>query len=418
MVSDSSFSNQEPTDSEALSPGEGFAPAEDLFQGEYSPPAVLDEGVRRGEQQLALLKTITARLGRTSPEELAPAVPFLGRLIPGAERCIILLFNPGKNILHTETVVNLPPEFILALDYNEQRTRLLTTTAEQANSSLVIYLPGNKPFSSLWRIAQREDIKTFWLIPWRDRNGGLLGAILFGSARAFSPSQNDLAVATLLTEWMLAAWHEVQARQENERFRSAFDNSSSSPQGSRKYVEPDFISVLSHELLSPLTLIKGYTATLLQLGDAVTEEQKKKYIRGIDAATGKLTRLLESFRDISRLESSTPNLALQSTFLPDLLRKTVSGIQAQTTKHVIKLRLFRPLPPVNIDRQKMEQVLTNLLVNAVKYSPQGGEIELAVKPAQDSEKLREILGWAPSVSLEVGLIDTYQWISKQVAASQ
>jgi signal transduction histidine kinase len=166
----------------------------------------------------------------------------------------------------------------------------------------------------------------------------------------------------------------------------------SSHQEQPKHVGPDVISILSHELLSPLALIKGYTATLLHLGDATTEKQKRKYIRGIDSATNKLSRLLENFRDISRLESSAPNLAMESTSLPGLLRKTISGIQGQTTKHVIKLRLFRPLPPVNVNSQKIEQVVTNLLVNAIRYSPQGGDIEVSIKRALDKEKLREILG--------------------------
>jgi signal transduction histidine kinase len=162
----------------------------------------------------------------------------------------------------------------------------------------------------------------------------------------------------------------------------------------RKQTEPDVISVLSHELLSPLTLIKGYAATLLQLGGAITEEQKTQYLRGIESSTNKLTRLLENFRDISRLEAGTPNLVVQPTSLPDLLRKTISEIQSQTTKHVIKLRLVRPLPRVNIDRQKVEQLMTNLLVNAMKYSPQPGDIEVVVRQAQDREECRGMPGEA------------------------
>jgi signal transduction histidine kinase len=87
-----------------------------------------------------------------------------------------------------------------------------------------------------------------------------------------------------------------------------------------------------------------------------------------------------------------PNLAVQSTFLPDLLRKTIAEIQSQTTKHVIKPRIFRPLPMVNIDRQKIEQLMTNLLFNAVKYSPQGGDIKVSIRQAKDKERLGEILG--------------------------
>ena len=171
-----------------------------------------------------------------------------------------------------------------------------------------------------------------------------------------------------------------------------------------KPIEPDVMSVLSHELLSPLTLIKGYAATLLQLGEAITEEQKRQYLRGIESATNKLTRLLENFRDISRLETGNAGLFVQATFLPDLLLQTVSEIQSQTTKHVIKLRLVRPLPRVNIDRRKIEQLMSNLIVNAVKYSPRGGNIEVMVRQVYDEEELRKIFGATFSLKMPCVII--------------
>ena len=72
-------------------------------------------------------------------------------------------------------------------------------------------------------------------------------------------------------------------------------------------------------------------------------------------------------------------------------------MQSQTTKHVIKLRVFRPLPRLDIDRQKIEQLMSNLLVNAVKYSPQGGDIEVVVRQARDKDELKEIPGEAPPI---------------------
>ena len=86
---------------------------------------------------------------------------------------------------------------------------------------------------------------------------------------------------------------------------------------------------------------------------------------------------------------------VQPTPLPDLLRKTISEIQSQTTKHVIKLRVFRPLAQANIDPQKIEQVMTNLLVNAVKYSPRGGDIEVTVRQANSEQDLKQIWGEVP-----------------------
>ncbi len=160
----------------------------------------------------------------------------------------------------------------------------------------------------------------------------------------------------------------------------------------------DAISVLSHELLSPLTLIKGYTATLLELKNAITEEQQERYLRGIETASNRLVRLLENLRDINRLEE-TNSLATHPINLYDLLRSTAAEIQEQTTKHIIKLQPSARLPLVRLDSEKIVQVLNNLLTNAIKYSPQGGDIEVGVMHVQDEVELESLFAGAPDIRL-------------------
>ncbi len=162
--------------------------------------------------------------------------------------------------------------------------------------------------------------------------------------------------------------------------------------------ETNTISVLWHELISPLTLIKGYTATLLHLNDAITEEQKEQYLRGIDSASNRVIRLLENLRDITRLEE-TDAINLLRISLPDLLRQVASEMQNQTTKHVIKIRPGARLPLIKADPEKIELVINNLLVNAVKYSPQGGDIEVETRIIQNEQELRRMFVDAPLVKL-------------------
>lgn len=336
--------------------------------------------------------------------------PTLEHLIPGAERLVILVFNTDTRRLHPEVAVNLTEEFIPVLNYHEDRRRLLTMAVEQADPFLLLNIPGNKQFSFIWRLAHREDVRALWLIPWRDRDGRLLGALLFTLSQIMSPDNQALAAITLLTDWMTMALHEAQARPGSDssdiQDMVGIDRVLNELAGwhrdetpgnlaagkQRKQAEPDAISVLSHELLSPLTLIKGYAATLLQLGEDISEEQKKQYLRSIESASNKLAGLLENFRDTSRIEAGNLNLVVEPTSLPDLLRKTISEMQGQTTKHVIKLHPARPLPRVNIDRRKMEQLMTNLLGNAMKYSPQGGEIEVSVRQVRENEEIDEASG--------------------------
>ena len=417
------------------------------------------------DEQLALLKRIGARpAGGDSGESPILTVPLLGHLIPGVESCVIFFSDPIKHHLSIGASVNLSRYFVELLRVKEQEEGLIAAALERTERYLVIYLPDSSDFESLRKPAHREGIRTLWLVPWRDRDGSLLGALLFASGQAFSPGKQALAAATLLTEWMSAALYEAHSRPDSGpedaldsvgRLETSIGDTEKTPmidlalkqlntpgqeqmdrghnremdshyflgdgdtqsrtmprhkdehgipvlydlstaeQG--KHAEPDTVSVLSHELLSPLTLIKGYTATLLRLADAITEEQKRQYVQGIGSATDRLIHLLEDLRDVSRYEVAPPNLIVEPTSLADLLRKPVSEAQSQTMKHVIRLHLVDPLPSVNVDRQKIEQVMTNLLANAIKYSPEGGDIEVTAWQAHGKHELEEALGEVPAV---------------------
>jgi signal transduction histidine kinase len=166
----------------------------------------------------------------------------------------------------------------------------------------------------------------------------------------------------------------------------------------QKRAKPDGFSMLWHELLSPLTIIKGYTSTLLQLKDDITAEQQMQYIQGIESASNRMIRLMENLRDISRLEEPD-NLYIQRVSLTDMLRTVAHEMQNQTTKHCIKIRPSERMPLVNADPEKIEQVMNNLVMNAIKYSPNGGDIEIEVCTARDEEELWRLFNKTPHIKL-------------------
>jgi signal transduction histidine kinase len=389
---------------------------QDTVDFAWSDGAVLPGVMNSVESELTLLRSIATRLtSRGSPERVTPSVSILNDLIPGIQGCLILLFDPVTHQLRPDMVLNVSKDFIAALERNEQRTHVLATARRQIKLDIPLHIPGNKQFRFLWSTADREGIRTLWLVPWHDRDGSFLGICLFTSGQDFSPSRQALASVMLLIDWLSMVRREARAVEQYRRqpyapstgkdispLSSVGDNTSGMGTNSSPPLpelvtrsEPDAISILSHELLSPLTLIKGYAATLRQLSEVVTKEQREHYYRGIESATNKVIRLLESLRDISQLEGGNGRLLAERTFLADLLREAASEVQNQTAKHVIKLRLPRTLPSLNIDRHKILQVMANLLGNAVKYSPQGGDIEVTAREVQSEEKLREAFRKAP-----------------------
>jgi signal transduction histidine kinase len=163
-------------------------------------------------------------------------------------------------------------------------------------------------------------------------------------------------------------------------------------------VSQDDLSVLWHEILSPLTVIKGYTRTLLELNDVITEDQKKEYLQGIDSASNRMVRLLENLRDISCLEN--PDVWItHPVYLIDILKRIISEIQRQTIQHTIKIRPQGHLPLIRVEPEKIEQVITNLINNAIKYSPDGGEISVDITLVRDEQDLTQLFENAPPIKL-------------------
>lgn len=133
----------------------------------------------------------------------------------------------------------------------------------------------------------------------------------------------------------------------------------------------EVISAVSHELRSPLTSVKGFVSTLINKWDRLSEEQKRHFLLTIQVDADRVTRLLNELLDISRLEAGRLKLRKQRMVVQEIARKVVDRIGPRSEKHLIHLELNGTLPEVFADPDKVEQVLTNLVENAVKYTDGG-----------------------------------------------
>ena len=142
----------------------------------------------------------------------------------------------------------------------------------------------------------------------------------------------------------------------------------------------EFVSTVSHELRTPLTSIKGFIETLLRSGDKLSEENKRKYIIIVKEQAERLIRLVEDLLAVSRLESQSHQLTIRSINIKKAINKVCDSLSAKATDHELRMEIEDGIPNVLADADKLEQVLTNLIDNAIKYSPKGSTIFIKALP--------------------------------------
>lgn len=145
----------------------------------------------------------------------------------------------------------------------------------------------------------------------------------------------------------------------------------------------NFISIVSHELKTPITSIKGYAQMLLRRAEeAGSDERDLKGLRIINDEVERMVDLINQLLDVQRLEMHRLQLNLDHVDLVALTLDTVDRLQMTTSRHTLQPRVPQGSVWVYGDAIRLAQVLSNLIMNAIKYSPAGGPVEVSLEPQQ------------------------------------
>ncbi|MBN2145342.1 MAG: PAS domain S-box protein [Candidatus Aureabacteria bacterium] len=149
-------------------------------------------------------------------------------------------------------------------------------------------------------------------------------------------------------------------------------------------LKDDFVSMVSHDLRSPLATIRAYIDTLVNRVDPEDVDSRTMFLKTIEDETHRLSSLVENMLDIASIESGKIQLECKHMHLDEIVNNVAKLCQMQTQIHTIVPDIALGLPKVNIDKDRMTQVIYNLVNNAVKYSPNGGEIRVKVFEKESS----------------------------------
>jgi two-component sensor histidine kinase len=147
-------------------------------------------------------------------------------------------------------------------------------------------------------------------------------------------------------------------------------------------IKSEFVSVASHELRTPLAAIKNAVQLILTGKTGAINETQVKFLSMAERNINRLMNILNDLLSLSRIESGKMTMKFEDLDLRGLIEFIHSSFKTQTDGKSIRLQMELPpkVPTVYADREKLEQVLTNLMGNAIKFTPEGGEIVISAKP--------------------------------------
>ncbi|MBN2599686.1 MAG: PAS domain-containing sensor histidine kinase, partial [Candidatus Thermoplasmatota archaeon] len=151
------------------------------------------------------------------------------------------------------------------------------------------------------------------------------------------------------------------------------------------HIKSNFLNVTSHELRKSTSTIKGYTEVLLMKSLGPIKEEQQKGLEVILTNTTRLEQLIKDSLDVSRLESGTMKFTPKKTNIARLIKNATGVTQSVADGKQIRItkEIDEGLPELNIDQERITQVLVNLLQNAIRVSPEGSSISMRVNKESD-----------------------------------
>jgi PAS domain S-box-containing protein len=139
----------------------------------------------------------------------------------------------------------------------------------------------------------------------------------------------------------------------------------------------EIVSVVSHEFRTPLTSIQGFSELIRD--DDLSVIEMRDLAADINREAERLNRMINELLDLDRMESGQMTLHLETVDLDSIVRDVVERRRASAPRHTLRLDVDPDLPRLLADRDKLTQVVVNLLDNAIKYSPDGGDVAVCVR---------------------------------------
>jgi signal transduction histidine kinase/uncharacterized protein YigA (DUF484 family) len=224
--------------------------------------------------------------------------------------------------------------------------------------------------SRLW------NVRSLILVPLKAENR-LIGVLRIGRHKANCFSGEHLRLATLIA-------HQAAIIIENAHLYKSLHDAKNELEELNK-IKNEFISMVSHELRTPITAIKGFVKLVLEGETGALNDQQTQFLQIADQSVDRLTVLVSDLLDISRIESGQLKLRLDPVEPKDVIDAAVRNVEAEIARKKLTLtvNLAVPFPQILADRERLVQVFNNLLMNGIKFTPDGGSLTVSAQDKGD-----------------------------------
>ncbi|MGH2807721.1 MAG: ATP-binding protein [Actinomycetota bacterium] len=334
--------------------------------------ATLQRQVREldGLQRLSTLLTSTESLERVIGESILIVSDLLA-----CEKMAILLYDEDRGEL-----VAHPPVIGIDDDHVEDlRIRVaepsLGSTVFRTNTPLM----SNDARTDQWvnaRFRETLGIETVLVVPLASgpRPIGVIEAV---NAKKGYFDADDLRFTTILGGRVASV---IDAKLAREREQSLVRQLREADR-----TKTEFVSMLAHELRGPMTTIMGFGYTLRDQPEVMSEQKRRDVLAIIVRETERLSRMVNDLLDVSRMESGTLSYELEPGQVEEVIQGIIDIHSSLRAHHFVDAKIDDDLPKVMMDKDRISQVLLNLLTNATRYSPEGTTITIRIRRHSESE---------------------------------
>ena len=315
------------------------------------------------------------------------------------ERAMLSFYDAPRGIAYDARLQGVPDEIS---DY-VRSLEVPITDPDSIEGSILI---GGKPLmvnnireSPLWsRLHElnqlavlKTEVSSLLAVPLKAKDT-VIGCLVVDRLAGHALTQDDLEVMVTFASQVAIALDNTRAYHQIEELNASLElrvqeRTAELKAANEELKELDrlksqFLAHVSHELRSPLTSIKGFAENMLEGMTGTTTEKQVQYLRRIQANSGRLARMISDLLDRAKLEAGKMELSMGNVPVIELAEEVTEQLKplAHPNEQQVSLHYSQPNLMVHADADKVNQVLTNLIDNAMKYTPKGGSIRIQIEP--------------------------------------